>query len=53
MEKIFIESKLNFDLYDKNLNLILPIGARFDKRNMRKIKELLDELPFKYYLSND
>ena len=41
-EKVFIDSKLNFDLYDKNLNLILPIGARLDKRNMRKIKELLD-----------
>lgn len=44
-ESIFTDIKLNFDLFDlKNTSEpIFQVGMRFDKRQMRKAKELLDE----------
>jgi DNA-directed RNA polymerase subunit beta len=44
-ENVFSETKLNFDLHDieKPKDILFSTGIRFDKRQINKIKERLDE----------
>jgi DNA-directed RNA polymerase subunit beta len=44
-EEIFSETKLNFDFHDlkKPENILFSTGLRFDKRQIRKVKEYLNE----------
>jgi DNA-directed RNA polymerase subunit beta len=41
-KNVFLDSKLVFNICDKNQDLVLPIGTRLDKRNLSKLEKFLD-----------
>jgi hypothetical protein len=47
-EEIFSETKLNFDFHDlkKPENILFSTGLRFDKRQIRKVKEYRTFSPY-------